>query len=543
MLMLSTPLFSMLVLDKVLSSSNLNTLLMLFLIILLALVLLSILQGARSFAMNKLGSWFENQLSSTVLSNAFDKSLLFKSSANSQSLRDLQVIKNFLVSPNITAIMDMPWALIFIIVLFVLHIKIGILAVISVTILLVFGIISDKSTKSLIEINNDQFIKSMRYIDQSLLGGDAIKAMGMKNNITSIWKNLNAHVQETQNAIIKKRVIFSEISKFCRTIVQISVTTLGAYLVIHGQFSSGAIIASSSLIGRALLPFEVAINSWKMFINCRKSYTRLQGTFLQYSNTTTINKMKLPSPEGKIEVQNLYFAHNGTKEYSLKNIQFNLLAGHSLAIIGSSASGKSTLAKLLVGILSPNIGCIRIDGSSIEDCIDGDLGKYLGYLPQEVTLFPGTIKDNIARMETNFHYEDVIMAAQIAGIHEMVLSMPQGYNTYVEHESFMLSGGQKQRIGLARAFYKKPKIIVLDEPDANLDKDGKKALITAISVAKEQNTTLVIISHENSILNCVDNILIINKGMLTSFGAKSEVIKEMQGRLNNNKNKSNDYSK
>ena len=526
LLMLSTPIFSMQVLDRVLSSQNTNTLLMLMLIIILALFLLGSIQAARSFAMNKMGSWLEHKLSETVFSNSIKLALESKSMANSQQLRDLQTVKTFLTSPGLISIMDMPWAIIFIIVLFVLHKAIGILALISGTILIVFGIISDKVTKPLIEMNNKNFIKSMKQADQATRNAEVIEVMGMRENIISSWQKINQAVQHTQNLVTKRQAIFIEITKFFRLMIQISVTALGAYLVIQGQITSGTIIASSSLVGRALAPFEAAMTSWKGFITCKDSYRRLEKSFTRYQNDD--DKMSLPSPEGNIDVENLYYSPPGAFRHILKGVNLSLKKGEVLGIIGPSASGKTTLAKLLVGINDPSIGTVRIDNASLKDWKKDELGPHLGYLPQDIELFSGSVKENIARMCINPNYEEVVIAAQLAGVHDMILKLPQGYNSNIGHDGSMLSGGQKQRIGLARVFYGNPKFIVLDEPNASLDTQGEEALMTAIAVAKEKEITTVIISHKTSILSIVDKILVMRDGMVATFGPKKEVLSTLK---------------
>ena len=526
LLMLSTPLFSMQVLDRVLSSQNTNTLLMLTLVIILALALLGLIQAARSFAMNKMGTWLEDRLSETVLSNSIKLALESKAMANSQQLRDLQTVKTFLTSPGLISIMDMPWAIIFIIVLFILHTYIGFLSIIAGTVLVIFGLIADRATKPLIEMNNENFIKSMRQVDQSTRNAEVIEVMGMKKNIIASWQNLNQEVQKTQNLVTKRQSIFMEITKFFRLIIQISVTALGAYLVIQGQITSGTIIASSSLVGRALAPFEAAINSWKGFVTCRKSYERLTKSFNRYKDDSNI--MSLPEPEGVIEVENVYFAPMGMQKHILKGIGFSLGKGEVLAIIGPSASGKTTLAKLLVGISNPSIGTVRIDGASLKDWKKEELGPHVGYLPQDVELFSGTVKENIARMDANPNSDNVVVAAQLAGVHDMILQLSQGYDTNIGLDGSMLSGGQKQRVGLARAFYGEPKFIVLDEPNSSLDTQGEEALMTAISVAKEKGITTIIISHKTSILDIVDKILVMKDGMVASFGPKKEVMEKLK---------------
>ena len=526
LLMLSTPLYSMQVLDRVLSSQNKDTLLMLTLVIILALALLGLIQAARSFAMNKMGSWLEDRLSETVFSNSIRLALESKAMANSQQLRDLQTVKTFLTSPGLISIMDMPWAIIFIIVLFILHPAIGSLAVIAGAVLVVFGLIADRATKPMIEMNNENFIKSMRQVDQATRNADVIEVMGMKKNVIASWQGMNQEVQKTQNLVTKRQAVFMEITKFFRLVIQISVTALGAYLVMQGQITSGTIIASSSLVGRALAPFEAAITSWKGFITCRKSYERLTKSFARYSDES--GRMSLPEPEGRIEVENMYFAPQGVPRHILKGVNFSLDQGDILAIIGPSASGKTTLAKLLVGIFNPSIGAVRIDGASLTDWKKEELGPHIGYLPQDVELFSGTIKENIARMNANPNPDDVVMAAQLTGVHDMILQLPLGYDTNIGLEGSMLSGGQKQRIGLARTFYGEPKFIVLDEPNASLDTQGEEALMTAISVAKEKGITTIIISHKTSILTVVDKILVMKDGMVASFGPKKEIMDKLK---------------
>lgn len=524
LLLLSTPIYSMQVLDRVLSSGNLDTLLMLTLVIFLALVLLGFLQGARSFAMNRMGNWFEKKLSETVFASSVNASLLSKGNANSQQMRDLQTIKTYITSPGLIAMMDLPWALIFLVVLFALHTTMGLLTIIGGAILILVGLIADRATKPLLDKNNDQFIKSMRYVEQSARNAEVVKVMGMLNNVISSWQKLNKKVQTIQSLTVERQAVFTEITKLVRTVIQISVTGIGAYLCIAepGQFSSGAIIASSSLVGRALSPFEVAINSLKGYINCKKAYERLNNSFV-VSTADNIN-MSLPEPEGRLEIENLYFAPQGVQKHILKGITFNLNAGETLVIVGPSASGKTTLAKLLVGCYEPSIGSVRIDGASLKDWKPTELGQYLGYLPQDVELFSGTVRENISRMDSDADPDLVVIASQLAGIHDMILQLPKAYDTEIGPDGSVLSGGQKQRVGLARAFYGKPKLLVLDEPNASLDAIGEQALASAIEFAKDEKITTILISHRPSILNLADKIMVIKDGMMVAFGAKNELM-------------------
>jgi PrtD family type I secretion system ABC transporter len=525
LLMLSTPIYSMQVLDRVISSSNTDTLLMLTLVILLALLLLGLLQAGRTFAMTQMGNWIEKQLSEKVLAGSVKMSLESKVNIGSQQLIDLQTIKNFLTSPALLTILDTPWAIIFIIVLFAIHPWMGLLSVLGGGILIGLAILSDKLTKPLLDAINDESIKSRRQVDQATRNAEIIEVMGLLPNITYHWQQMNNKIQTTHSLYNKRQAVLTEVTKFIRLVLQILVTGIGAYLVLQGQISTGAIIASSSLMGRALAPFEGAINYWKGFVNCRKAYDRLNQAY--ELNEREAEKMALPEPEGKIDLENVFYNPPNVQRHLVKGITFSLKAGETLVIIGPSASGKTTLAKLIAGALSPTIGVVRIDDASLKDWKREQLGKYIGYLPQDVELFNGTIRANIARMDPDAKPEDIIIAAQIAGVHEMILRLPKGYDTEIGFDGSSLSGGQRQRIGLARAFYGNPKILLLDEPNSNLDSLGEAALSTAIAVAKENKITSIVISHRTSILNIADKIMIMKDGMIATYGSKKEVMDQM----------------
>lgn len=524
-LMLATPIYSMQVLDRVISSSNTDTLLLLTLVILLAIGLLGLLQTARSLAVNMMGNWFEQTLSSKLLSNSVKHSLINKSTG-SQQLRDLQTIKTFITSPALISILDVPWAIIFVIVLFMIHTYMGLLTVVGGAILVILAIITDKSTKPLHEASNEQFITSMRQVEQATRNAEVIEVMGFLPNIIGNWQNINHKLQELQSLVNSRQTVLSEITKFLRMTLQILVTGLGAYLVLKHEMSVGAIIACSSLSGRALAPFEGAINSLKGMVNSRKAYQRLEAA-LEHFDKTHGAKMSLPEPEGKILVENIYFTPMGAQKHIVKGVTFSLNPGETLAIIGPSASGKTSLAKLLVGVWTPQIGMIRIDSANLNDWNKEELGKYVGYLPQDIELFGGTVRQNIARMDMNAKDEDVLHASNLAGVHELILQLPKGYDTDIGADGGILSGGQKQRIGLARAFYGDPKILVLDEPNANLDSFGETALSLAITRAKQQKITTIIISHRTSILSAADKILAVKDGAVAMFGPKEEVLEKL----------------
>lgn len=521
-LMLASPIYSMQVLDRVISSGNINTLLMLTLVIILALSLLSLLHVGRSFAMTKMGEWIEKQLSAKTFASSVRASLESKTNLGSQQLRDLQTIKSYLISPGLLTMIDLPWAIIFIIVLFVIHPFMGAISVIGGSLLVVLSILSDKITKPLYDSINDDSIKSMRQVDQATRNAEVIEVMGLLPNIIDNWQKMNQKVQSSQSLVTKKQSLLTEFSKFIRLLLQIVVTGVGAYLVLQGEISAGAIIASSSLMGRALAPFESAIIAWKGFLNARKSYERLDSA--HQALEVQGEKMSLPVPEGGISLENVFYSAPNLEHFIIKGVSFSLSPGETLAIVGPSASGKTTLAKLLTGALRPTNGIVRIDNAKLADWNRNELGLHLGYLPQDVELFNGTIKENISRMNPHATAESVLKAAKMAGVHEMILKLPKAYDTEIGFDGSILSGGQRQRIALARALFGDPKILILDEPNSNLDLSGEAALTIALNLAKQKKITSIVISHKNSILNVADKIMVLQDGAILKFSTKEELL-------------------
>jgi PrtD family type I secretion system ABC transporter len=524
-LMLATPIYSMQVLDRVISSGNTDTLLMLTLVIVGAIALLGLIQLGRTFATTQMGNWFEKRLSEKIFTNAVKASLMTKGGGGSQQIRDLQTVKTFLTSPALLSMLDIPWALIFVIVLFIIHTYMGILTVAGGIFLVFMALISEKITKPLHDISSEYFISSTRQVDQAARNAEVIEVMGFLPNIIKNWQITNEKVQNNQNLVNNRQAVLTEITKFVRMLLQILTTGIGAYLVLQHEMSTGAMIACSSLSGRALAPFEQAITSYKGFLNFRKAYERLEQSLERFSIGE--NRTTLPVPKGKIGVENIFFAPPGVQRHVIKGVTFDIQPGEVLVIIGPSASGKTTLAKLIVGALVPQVGAIRIDNANIQDWNRNELGQHMGYLPQDIELFSGTIKENIARMDKDADSNKVVLAAQLSGVHDMILQLPKGYDTEIGADGSVLSGGQRQRIGLARAFYNDPKILVLDEPNSNLDSFGEIALAGALARAKENGITTIVISHRTSLLTAADKILAMRDGMVAIFGDRDEVLEKM----------------
>lgn len=533
-LMLATPIYSMQVLDRVISSANTDTLVMLTIVIVASIAMLSLIQVARAFAINRMGSWFEQELSSKLFANAIRASVLGRVNSGSQQLRDLQSIKTFLTSPSLISILDIPWALIFVIVLFMIHSYMGILTVLGGIILVFMAIASDKLTKPLHDSSNENFLVSMRQVDQATRNAEVVTVMGLLPQIHQSWQDVNKKVQEDQNIVGMRQQLLSEITKFIRMLLQILVTGLGAYLVLRNEMSTGAIIACSSLSSRALSPFEQAITSWKGFLTTQQSYKRLTKILEKFY--TEEKKMKLPEPLGRIKVTDLSYTIPGMLHPIISKIQFSLEPGEVLSIVGPSGSGKTTLAKLVVGAIKPTSGSVRIDNASLEDWDRTQLGQYIGYLPQGVELFNGSIKHNIGRMNQDPDPDEVVHAAKLAGVHDMILKLPKGYDTDIGIDGSSLSGGQRQRIGLARAFFGTPKVLVLDEPNANLDTIGEEALAEAIRAAKASEITTILISHRTNILSLSDKIMVVQNGTISMYGPALEILDKLNKKEESTKN-------
>lgn len=529
LLMLITPLYSLQVLDRVLTSQNKNTLLMLTLIMIVLYFALHMIQIARSFTLIKLGEWLDNQLSPDLFMNSIRSAAMKASTGGAQNLRDLQTVKQFLTSVGINTLFDAPWSIIYIVVLFLIHPWMGWLSVVGAILLLCFAIFNAYATNSKLNEANEHTVRSMNQSDISTRNAEVIEAMGMMKAVTKRWENFQQKSLALVSVASYRNGIISNISRFIRAILQLLVTGLGAYLVIVTplDMSTGGMIGSSIIMGRALAPFDNAIEIWKQISSSLKSYDRLKQAYVKLSSRQ--EAMQMPIPEGSLSVENLFFAPSvpgapGPVSYTLKGVSFALNPGDVLAIIGPSAAGKSSLVKLIVGVWKAMQGVVRLDGADVYAWNREDFGQHVGYLPQDVELFSGSIKDNIAKLKDDADPAAIVEAAQVTGAHDLILRFKNGYETDIGVGGANLSGGQRQRIGLARAFFGKPKLVVLDEPNANLDELGEQALVNAVGYAKKNKITTVIVSHRPSILSCVDKILILQDGVVAAFGTKDEIM-------------------
>jgi PrtD family type I secretion system ABC transporter len=532
-LMLITPLYSLQVLDRVIGSGNLSTLLMLSLIIGFIYFVYTLVQIARSFTLIKIGEWLDNKLSPLLFSHSVAAAALRPSLGAGQALRDFQVVKGFLTSVGINTIFDAPWSIAYIAVIFMIHPYIGYLTVLGGVVIVCFAFVNAAATNKILGEANEYSIKSLTQAEIATRNAEVVEAMGMMNNVSNNWFKFNKAALDKQSIASYRNGILSNISRFIRNVMQMAVTGIGAYVVVKTggrDMTTGGMIASSIMVGRALAPFDNAIEVWKSINSAMKSYKRLTESFKHSSLRD--DAMPLPKIKGNVAVDNIYYAAptaeplkpGAQPRYILKGVSFSAEPGEILAVIGPSASGKSTLAKILVGVWKCVSGAVRLDGGEIYRWNRDDFGQHIGYVPQGIELFSGSIKQNIARMSDNPDPEKVVEAARMAGAHDMILCFPEGYDSDIGVAGSNLSGGQRQRVALARAFYGDPKLLILDEPNANLDEAGENALALALVNAREKGMSVIVISHRPSILSVVDKILILQEGSVLAFGPKADVL-------------------
>lgn len=532
-----TPLYTLQVLDRVIGSGSMETLLMLSLIIGVVHFVYTLIQIARSFTLIKTGEWLDNELSPLLFSYSIASSAIKRNSSASQLLRDFQSLKTFLTSSGINTVFDAPWSIVYIAVIFMLNKYIGYLTIGAGIFVVSIAILNAIATNRTLGESTEFSIQGMNQAEIASRNAEVVEAMGMMKNVSKNWHYFNKESLNKQSIASYRNGMISNLSRFIRNIMQMGVTAIGAYMVVttHGtEMTTGGMIMSSILVGRALAPFDNAIEMWKQISNANKSYARINTAFNQKSLRD--DSMPIPHIEGKLTLDKLHYtAAESLKpgeipNYIIQDISLEINPGEIVAVIGPSAAGKSTLAKLLVGVWMPSSGVVRLDGGDVYKWNRENFGQYVGYLPQGIELFSGTIKQNIARMEEvdKIDPAKVVEAARMAGAHEMIMAMKNSYDTDIGISGSNLSGGQRQRVGLARAFYGNPKLVVLDEPNANLDEAGELALSNALKLAKEKGMSLIVVSHRPSVLSVVDKILVLRNGKAISWGSKEQVFKDIQ---------------
>lgn len=524
MSILTVPFYMLQVFDRVLSSRSESTLLFLTLIVAFILLMCHILDIARSWVMVRVSNRVDDYLNPLVFNAVFERSVFIPGGGHAQALRDLDTIRNFLAGKGLLAFFDVPWVPLFLLILFLFHPLVGSIATGGALVLLGLALINEKlSRKSYLDISNGS-VDTFNFADASLRNSEAIMAMGMLGNIRRAWQKRHERMQIMHTRSNEQSALISAIARYVRVLLQILIMGVGAYYVIQQHYTPGIMIGSAILMGRALAPLEQAVAQLRGLGMARAAYNRLRDLLERMPQVQA--GMNLPVPKGELTLEQLVVALPGQAEPLLRGINAHLEPGESLGIFGPSGTGKTSLARILVGVWKPRFGSVRLDDNDVYNWNSEQMGPHLGYLPQDVELFSGTVAENIARFNEGAPAEAIVKAAETACVHEMILRLPNGYDTVISEGGGNLSGGQRQRIGLARAVYGDPALVVLDEPNSNLDGEGEQALINMIQKLREAGTTLVVIAHRPNILSHMKKIMFVRNGAVEAYGPRQQV---MQG--------------
>ncbi|EJJ3922922.1 type I secretion system permease/ATPase [Salmonella enterica] len=526
LLMLVPSVYMLQVYDRVLPSRNEITLLMLTLIMLGMFAMMSLLEYIRSMVVICISNQLDMRLNTRVYTAVYEANIKNGSSDAGQMLNDLTNLRQFLTGSALFTFFDVPWFPVYLSVIFLFNPWLGLFALLGALLLISLAVINEFVSKKPLAEASKLSIVSGNLASTNLRNAEVIEALGMLPNLRHRWFDLHQQFLSSQRIASERSGRVSAVTKFVRMSLQSLVLGLGGWLAIDGHITPGMMIAGSILMGRTLAPIEQVINVWKSYSAARLSYDRLVRLLETYPQRST--GMSLPRPEGVVSVEGVSATPPGSSEaVVLHNVSFGIQPGDVLGIIGPSASGKSTLARVLVGVWPVSEGTVRLDNSDIYQWDKSELGPYIGYLPQDIELFAGTIAENIARFN-DIDSEKVIEAAKLAGVHELILRFPDGYNTVLGSSGVGLSGGQKQRIGLARALYGIPSLVVLDEPDSSLDDAGKKALDQAITSLRRRNKTVILITHRTSLLSMTSKLLLLVNGNVNAFGPTQQVLQRLK---------------
>lgn len=512
--------------DRVVPTGNHTTLLMLTLIMMVLFITMGTLEWVRSQILVRVSTRLETLLNERLFKVAYKQALYSGGQrASSQPLDDLTALRQFMTGNGLFAFFDAPWLPIYIALMFVFHWMYGWMAVFTAIVLIIVAIVQEKATSKMLGEANNLAMAGRGLVNKNLRNAEVIESMGMLSNIQKRWLKGTNEVLVLQATASSRAGLISATSKLVRLSSQSLILAIGAYLVIENEITSGLMIGGSVLLGRALAPIDIVIGSWKGFIAARGQYSRLNDMLRQIPADP--ERMSLPAPQGSFQFESAVVAPPGAKMAVLKGLTLNIAKGDVVGVIGPSGAGKSTFARALLGIWPCNQGKIRLDGADVFTWNRDELGPHIGYLPQDIELFEGTISENIARFG-DVDPEKVVLAAKMADVHDLILHLPEGYDTMIGASGGNLSGGQRQRVGLARALYGEPQIVVLDEPNSNLDEVGEAALGNAIQRLKQKGATVIVITHRNNVLAHVDKLLILNDGVVSVYGPKEQVIAHLQ---------------
>lgn len=520
LLALTVPLYLLQIYDHVLASRSLDTLTMLTLIVIVALGVHAILEALRRAMLSRIGAWLDDRLQAPVLIAAVQAALRNDPTAAAQAWRDIGGLRSFFGGTACTALFDLPWTPIFIFSMFVVHPLLGVIGLLASAALFGFALLNEMITRKPFARSSAGWAESQHRFESLLRNVEAISAMGMLPGVARLLRNNQLDAKEAQRAAAARSSAIQAVARFVRLLAQVIVMACAARLVIQNDISPAAIFATSILLGRSLGPVEGAIGTWKAVSSVRLGYGRLRK--IMVSAPKTRKAMELPRPNGQLSVEQVTFVPPGADIAALRRLSFAVNPGEILGVIGPSGAGKSTLGRLIAGTIVPTAGHVRLDSADIGIWLASGGHRYLGYLPQGIELFGGTVRENIARLQ-EARADDVIAAANMVGLHEAIMRLPLGYETDIGEGGMRLSGGQRQRLGLARALFGYPRLIVLDEPNASLDSEGEDALRRAIQEMRQRGSTIIIIAQRLGILNMADKVLVLDNGRADAFGNRKDV--------------------
>ena len=523
-LMLTTSVYLMQISDRVMVSRSNETLILLTAISIFALIILTGFDYLRKIILTKLGVKLEAMLGGPLLAASIEKAIGGMNS-DAQGLRDLSTLRGFMSGGVMPTLFDVPTVPFYLFVVFMIHWQLGMINLAGVVILAFFARLNQIITKKPLEASSKSANLALARASSQVRNSDAVRSMGMIGECVAVWGGYNAASLSVQMQASNANAVVSSLSKLSRLVLQIAILGWGSYLALNGEITSGMSIACSIIGARALAPVEAAIESWKSVVAALEAYGRVNT--LMSASQLAAPRTRLPDPKGEILVEKLVYAVPNSREPIIKQISFGIFPGSSVALIGSTGAGKSTLGRLMIGALPATAGNVRLDGSDLRNWDPQQLGRSVGYLPQDVELFPGTIADNIARLRVDAKAEDVVAAAKFAGVHDLIVRLPGGYETVVHERGAPLSGGQRQRVALARAFYGNPKLVVLDEPDAALDTEGEQALMRALQNAKQAGMTVIVTTQRRNILAVIEKVLVLRDGMIELYGPRDQVLARM----------------
>lgn len=524
LLLLAPALFMLQVFDRVLTSQSQETLLVLLLGVGVALGLMLMLDYLRSRLQGVAGNLIADQLSPVVAKVMLARTARRTERAPCEGLRDVAALRNLFSSQGLLALFDVPWTFVYVAVIWLAHPMLGMAAAAASVLMLVLAVVNDRITRRDIEALQKEAARATRYLESSMQNAELAQSLGMGEAVIGRWRDLNAGVAALQGPTARKSVAMAALTRTTRQAVQVLLQALGAYLVITGEGTPGILVACTILLGRALAPVEQVVGSWRVLAEGRLAFARL-SEMLRVAERQP-QRMALPAPSGRLYAEGLVFRPPQGERMIVAGVSLSLEPGESLAITGPSGAGKSTLVRLLTGLWRPHAGIVRLDGVDLAQWPREELGPWLGYVPQDVELFAGTVADNIARLG-EVDPDKVVQAAQRAGVHALILTLPEGYDTVVDNMGVMLSPGQRQRIALARALYGNPKLLVLDEPNSNLDGAGELALGEALKALRGQ-VTVVVVTHRSALVQHMDKLLVLEAGRVKQYGPVEEVMQTIR---------------